>query len=65
MHNDLATALDGYGEYDDAESHARTSLEIMSHSHSTDGMEYVVRTYYNLGLILLHQGLFWYQCMTE
>ena len=57
LHNDLATALDGSGAYRDAESHVRTSLEIMSGSHTTDAdAEYLTRVYYNLGMVLHHQG---------
>lgn len=57
LHNDLATALDGSGEFADAEYHARTSLEIMSRSHTAEpDAEYLARVYYNLGMILNHQG---------
>ena len=59
LHNDLATALDGGGQLlSDAESHARTSLEILSQSRSRDTEEYLARVYYNLGMILSHQGQF-------
>ena len=59
LHNDLATALDGAGQLSNAESHARTSLEILSQSHSRDtAAEYLTRVYYNLGMILSHQGQF-------
>lgn len=59
LHNDLATALDAHGQYSQAESHARTSLEIMSQAHVTDSgsdKEYFMRVHYNLGMILVHQG---------
>lgn len=59
LHNDLATALDGNGKYSEAEDHAQASLDIMSHSQVTDtdvDIEYFARVYYNLGMILTHQG---------
>ena len=59
LHNDLATALDAHGQYSQAETHARTSLEIMSQAHVTDSgsdKEYFMRVHYNLGMILAHQG---------
>ena len=57
LHNDLATALDGAGQFSDAESHARTSLGILSGSHDDSTTEHQGRVYYNLGMILSHQGL--------
>lgn len=59
LHNDLATALDGNGRHSEAEDHARASLDIMSDSQATDtnvDIEYFARVYYNLGMILTHQG---------
>lgn len=59
LHNDLATALDGNGRYSEAEEHARASLDIMSDFQATDtdvDIEYFARVYYNLGMILTHQG---------
>ena len=59
LHNDLATALDGSGRHSEAENHAHASLEIMTDSHATDtdiDMEYFARVYYNLGIILSHEG---------
>ena len=59
LHNDLATALDAGGKHNEAEYHARASLAIMSDACAKDSdvdMEYCVRVYYNLGIILSHQG---------
>ena len=60
MHNDLATALDAGGEYGQAEFHARSSLEIMLQAQaegSSVDTEHVTRVYYNLGNILIHNGI--------
>ena len=59
LHNDLATALDAGGKHSEAEYHARTSLTIMSDACAKESdvdVEYCVRVYYNLGIILSHQG---------
>ena len=59
LHNDLATALDAGGKHNDAEYHARASLAIMSDACVTDSdvdVECFARVYYNLGMILSHQG---------
>lgn len=69
LHNDLATALDAHGQYDQAESHARASLEIMSQARVADSSgdkEYFMRVHYNLGMILIHQGnsLHYFVCWT-
>lgn len=61
LHNDLATALDGNGKLSEAESHARACLDIMSNPQATDinvDVEYLARVYYNLGMILTHQGMY-------
>ena len=64
MHNDLATALDAHGQYTQAEYHAQASLDIMSHSHAVHtaavDVESWARVYYNLGMILSHQGIYIY-----
>jgi tetratricopeptide (TPR) repeat protein len=59
LHNDLATALDAGGKHNEAEYHARASLAIMSDACVTDSdvdVECFARVYYNLGMILSHQG---------
>ena len=59
LHNDLATALDAAGKHIDAEYHVRASLAIMTDPCTIDSdsdVEYSVRVYYNLGVILSHQG---------
>ncbi len=58
LHNDLATALDRCELYTEAESHVRQSLELAATLGSNqDVMEATVTFQYNLGLILLHQGM--------
>lgn len=57
LHNDLATALEVAGEYGEAERHITKSLEIAGSVSDKDIAEFMAMFYYNLGMILVHQGI--------
>lgn len=56
LHNDLATSLDRLDQCVDAEAHVRQSLEIAGTLKGQDIAEHMAIFYYNLSMILAHQG---------
>ena len=56
LHNDLATSLDRLDQFVDAEAHVKQSLEIAGALRGQDVAEHTAIFYYNLAVILTHQG---------